>query len=67
MDRVIFKIIGGGSYKDIGYKRSDSNKRKIITLINQLKLLGVRVDYTEFESITATKHISVEQSGIVLS
>lgn len=39
--RSIYFVLGGKSYKDIGYMRGDPREKQIETLVRKLKALGV--------------------------
>lgn len=41
--RVIYKVLAGDEYKDLGYMRGDPKEQKIAKLVSQLRALGVEV------------------------
>lgn len=65
--RVIFKILAGDKYKDIGYMRGDPHEAKVRMLVNQLKALGVNVFQANHQTIVSEKRMVVEKTGIVLT
>jgi hypothetical protein len=60
--RVIYKILGGDSYKDLGYMRGNPNEDKIKTLVRQLQNLGVNIQHKNHELICSTRKITVDKS-----
>jgi hypothetical protein len=65
--RVIYKILAGDRYKELGYMRGDPHEQKVRRLVNQLKALGVDIKTINHQTIVADKKITVEQTGIVLN
>jgi isocitrate dehydrogenase len=65
--RVIYRILAGDQYRDIGYKRGDPHEAKIKMLVNQLKALGVNVFQTNHQTIVSDRRMIVEKTGIVLT
>lgn len=59
--RVIFKILGGENYKDLGYIRGNPNEDKIKTLVRQLQNLGVNIKHQNHELICSTRKIKVNK------
>ena len=59
--RVIFHILGGENYKDLGYLRGNPNEDKIKTLVQQLKNLGVNIHHKSHEMIYSTKEVKVNK------
>src|SRR5262245_48841457 len=41
--RVVYKVLGGNEFKDLGYKRGDPHEDRIKKLIAELKSLGVSI------------------------
>lgn len=66
MARTIFFILGGRSYKDIGYMRGDPREAQIDKLVRKLKALGVDIQHHNHQMITSVQKVSVENSGIIL-
>ena len=64
--RVIYKILCGDSYKEIGYGRAKDHEDKIKILVNQLKALGVNIRHEGHEKIVSVKKLKVDQTGIQL-
>ncbi len=64
--RVIYKIIAGDKYKEIGYRRAIPHEDKIKILINQLKALGVQIRHEDHEKIFTMKKLKVDSTGISL-
>ncbi len=60
--RVIFKILGGENYKDLGYMRGNPNEEKIKTLVQQLRNLGVDIKHKEHQLLCSVRSIKVNQS-----
>ena len=60
--RVVFKILGGENYKDLGYMRGNPNEDKIRILITQLKNLGVDIQHKNHEKIISVNKIKVNKA-----
>jgi hypothetical protein len=65
--RVIYKILAGEKYKDIGYIRASDHEDKIKMLINQLKALGVSIRHEGHEKIVSERKAAVHSSGVILN
>lgn len=65
--RAIYKIIAGDKYKELGYMRGDPKEHKIKLLIRQLKNLGVEIYHQNHQVIASIRHVSVDQTGIVMN
>ena len=63
--RVIYKVIAGEKYKDLGYMRGDPREQKIKTLLTQLRSLGVDINNHTHQMIYSKRTVRVEESGIV--
>ena len=61
--RVIYKVLAGDNYKDLGYRRGDPREQKIKNLLAQLKSLGVNMAYQNHEHIKGKKDWTVDDSG----
>lgn len=59
--RVIFKVIGGENYKDLGYMRGNPNEEKIKGLVMQLKNLGVDIKHINHELIYSARKVKVNR------
>jgi hypothetical protein len=66
MARTVFFILGGRTYKDIGYMRGDPREAQIEKLVRKLKALGVDIQHHNHQMITSVQRVSVENTGIVL-
>lgn len=65
--RAIFKVLGGATYKDLGYMRGDPKEKQVQTLIKKLKNLGVEVRHENHQTIVNTVlKVKVDKTGIVL-
>jgi hypothetical protein len=64
--RTIFKVLGGASYKELGYRRGVDHEDKIRILINQLKALGVNIRHEGHEKIVSVKKLRVDTTGVCL-
>ena len=64
--RSIYKVLGGETYKEIGYMRGDPREGQIEKLVRKLRALGVDIDHKNHQMITTTRTLSVEKTGIVL-
>jgi hypothetical protein len=60
--RVIYKVLGGDRFRDIGYGRAKEHEDKIQILINQLKALGVNIRYEGHEKIVSVKKLKVDET-----
>lgn len=67
MARVIYKIIAGDKYKDLGYGRAKEHEDKIQILVNQLKALGVKIRHEGHEKIVSVKKVTVDETGVQLA
>lgn len=65
--RVIYKILAGDKYKDIGYARASDHEDKIKVLINQLKALGVAIRHEGHEKIVSERHATISSTGVILN
>ncbi len=65
--RVVYKVLAGDEYKDLGYMRGDPREEKIKKLFTQLRALGVEVHSHTHQNIQAKRKVKVDDSGIVLS
>ncbi len=65
--RVIFKVLAGDQFKDIGYIRASDHEEKIKKLVNQLKALGVDIRHQGHQKIVSTRNAVVSNSGVILS
>jgi len=63
---VIYKVLGGATYKDLGYMRGDPTEKQIELLVRKLKSLGVDIRHENHQMITSVRKVKVEASGIVL-
>lgn len=66
MARTIFKVLGGKSYKDIGYMRGDPREGQIEKLVRKLRAMGVDVKSHNHQMIYSVRKVQVESTGIVL-
>lgn len=64
--RVIYKVLGGATYKDLGYMRGDPAEKQIELLVRKLRSLGVDIRHENHQMITSVRKVKVEASGIVL-
>lgn len=65
--RSIFFVLGGKSYKDIGYMRGDPREAQIEKQVKKLRALGVDIHHERHQMIYSIKKVSVEATGIVLN
>lgn len=65
--RVVYKILCGEKYKELGYMRGDPHEQKIKHLVGQLKAMGVNVFHHNHQMIVSEKRVVVEKSGIILN
>lgn len=63
--RVIYKIIRGDQYKDIGYMRGDPQERQITGLVQKLRSLGVNIYHVNHQIITSEKKLVIDDSGVI--
>jgi len=64
--RTIYKVLGGKSYKDIGYMRGDPREGQIEKLVRKLKALGVDIQSERHQMIYSVNKVKVDSTGIVL-
>jgi hypothetical protein len=65
--RVVYKILAGDKYKELGYMRGDPREQKIKGLLSQLRSLGVEVYSHNHQLIHSKRVVKVEASGIIES
>ncbi len=66
--RAIYKILGGSTFKDIGYMRGDPHEQHVRRLVSQLKNLGVDIRHVNHQMIVeTTRKVTVEKTGIVIT
>jgi hypothetical protein len=63
--RAVFKVLGGNTYKDLGYMRGDPTEKQIEVLVRKLKSLGVDIHHENHQMIVKRK-VVVDDTGIVL-
>lgn len=63
--RVVYKILAGATYKDIGYLRGDPREQKIQHYLKSLRALGVNISYHNHQIIESKRTFFVEASGLV--
>lgn len=64
--RAIYKVLGGATYKDIGYMRGDPTEKQIEQIVRKLKSLGVDIRHENHQMIVSVRKVKVDSSGIVL-
>ena len=64
--RAIFKVLGGETYKDLGYMRGDPVEKQIEVYIRKLRSLGVNIRHENHQTIVSTRKVKVDDTGIVL-
>lgn len=64
--RVIYKVLGGANYKDLGYMRGDPLEKQVEGLVRKLRSLGVDIKHENHQMIVSTRKVTVDQTGIVL-
>ncbi len=65
--RSIYKVLGGATFKDIGYMRGDPLEKQVETLVRKLKKLGVDIKHENHQMIVSTRKVTVDSTGIVLT
>ena len=65
--RVVYKVLAGDKYKEMGYMRGDPREEKIKKLLCQLRALGVEIHGHTHQKINSKRTVKVEASGIVES
>jgi hypothetical protein len=64
--RVVYKVLGGNAYKDLGYMRGDPVEKQIEQLVRKLKNLGVDIRHENHQMITSVRKVKIDSTGIVL-
>lgn len=65
--RVVYKVLGGSSYKDLGYARgAERDERKIKNLLSQLRNMGLSVRKNDLEIIVSEQK-TVTPSGEIIA
>lgn len=59
--RVIFKVLGGANFKDLGYMRGNPDEEKIKKLVMQLKSMGVNIKHSDHELIVSVRKVKVNR------
>jgi hypothetical protein len=62
--RAIYKVLGGQSFKDLGYCRAVEHEDKIRILVNQLKALGVDIRHEGHQKVVSVKKLKVDATGV---
>jgi len=63
---VVYKVLAGATYKDLGYMRGDPKEEKVKKLLTQLRALGVEIHGHTHQFIHTKRKVKIESSGIVL-
>ena len=63
--RVVYKVLAGATYKDLGYMRGDPREQKIQSHLKSLRALGVNISYHNHQIIDSKRVFFVDPSGIV--
>jgi transposase len=64
--RVVYKVLAGDKYKEIGYMRGDPREQKIKVLLSQLRALGVEINNHTHQMIYDSKQkVKVDNTGVV--
>jgi transposase len=63
--RVIFKVIRGEHFKDIGYMRGDPQEQKIRGLLHELRSLGLKIYHVNHQTITSERKLVIDPTGII--
>ena len=63
--RVVYKVIRGDKYRDIGYMRGDPQEQKIKSLVQQLRTMGVNIYHVNHQLITSERKLLVDPSGVI--
>jgi hypothetical protein len=63
--RVIYKILAGDEYKEIGYIRGDPKEDQVRRLVSKLKALGVNIFHHNHQMIVSKEKFLVEESGVI--
>ncbi len=59
-------VMGGQSYKEIGYMRGDPKEKIIEKYVRKLRAMGVDIHTQNHQTIVGTRNVKVEKTGIVL-
>ena len=59
--RVIYKVLGGDNYRDLGYMRGNPNEEKIGILVRQLRNLGVDIRHKDHQMICSVRKVKVNK------
>ena len=62
----MYKVLGGESFKDLGYCRAVEHEDRIRILINQLKALGVDIRHEGHQKVVSVKQLRVDTTGVTL-
>ena len=62
--RVVYKVLAGAQYKDLGYMRGDPKEEKVKRLLSQLRALGVEIQGHTYQFISKRK-VKVDDSGVI--
>ena len=62
---MVYKVLAGDQYKDLGYMRADPREERIKKLLFELKSLGVEIQNHTHQNIYSKRDVKVEASGIV--
>lgn len=63
--RAVYKVMGGATYKDLGYKRGDPAEKQIEQLVRKLKSLGVDIRHENHQMIVnSVRKVKVDKTGV---
>ena len=65
-DDVLYKVLAGDSYKELGYLRGDPKEDQVTRLVKQLRSLGVQVFHHKHQTIVSKEKLIVDDSGVIV-
>lgn len=67
MARSIYFVLGGRSYKELGYMRGDPREKRVEQLVKKLRALGVDIHHKNHQMIVSTRELRVDSTGFTLN
>jgi transposase len=65
--RSVYKVLGGATFKDLGYMRGDPVEKQIEIYVRKLKSLGVDIRHENHQMIVnSVRRVKVDATGVVM-
>ncbi len=65
--RSVYKVLGGTTFKDLGYMRGDPVEKQIEIYVRKLRSLGVDIRHENHQMIVnSVRKVKVDSTGVVM-